>query len=339
MVWLLPVPGGPSINRPGVGRRCQPQRGFKAGAGRRQNLELAQVFADGLAHERDMEKHRGAVQFVLVGRHVHAARGQADQAARADRGQHPEGIHHIGGPDRRASQQFVGGAAPALAGLGTQHAFKRRVEPYFLAFAIEGQPDLAARARLQQQRGRPQQQRNDAGARGAARIAAEQERKTQIQPIDAGVALVQRALPCQGHQAGFQQRVALERFGVQLHGARVALQQVIEQRGGGSPGAIHVVHVHACGGLADTHAHQRATHHRGDHFLFEEVQDLRDVLLLLRLQPAAGGHGQHHQGARQRHAPFQPELLGPAIHHGQAGAGEAQDARVHAAIQLGTRVL
>lgn len=318
---------------------AQAQRGLQAGAGGRQALQLAQVLADRLAHEGDVEQHRGAGQLVLVGRDLGGTRRQSFQHPSTRRGEQAEGIHHIGGAQRGAAEQFVGDLAPALARLGAEQAFQGRVEAHFLALAVEGQRHLAAAADFQLQLQRPQQQRHDARAGGAARVAVEQEGEAQVEPVDAGVALVQRALPGQRVEPHFQLRVGEEAVRVEAHRAGVALQQVVEQGGGGASRAVQFVEVDAWGALADAHAHQRPAHHRGDHFLLEEIEDLRHVLLLLRFQPLFRRDRQQHQDPRQRHAPLQAELLGPFVDPGHAAAGEAADAFVDAAVQLLPRVL
>lgn len=318
---------------------AQAQRGLQAGAGGRQALQLAQVLADRLAHEGDVEQHRGAGQLVLVGRDLGGTRRQSFQHPRARRGEQAEGIHHVGGAQRGAAEQFVGDLAPALAWLGAEQAFQGRVEAHFLALAVEGQRHLATAADFQLQLQRPQQQRHDARAGGAARVAVEQEGEAQVEAVDAGVTLVQRALPGQRVEPHFQLRVGEEAVRVEAHRAGVALQQVVEQSGGGASRAIQFVEVDAWSALADAHAHQRPAHHCGDHFLLEEIEDLRHVLLLLRFQPLFRRDRQQHQDPRQRHAPLQAELLGPFVDPGHAAAGEAADAFVDAAVQLLPRVL
>jgi len=318
---------------------AQAQRGLQAGAGGRQALQLAQVLADSLAHEGDVEQHRGAGQLVLVGRDLGGTRRQSFQHPSTRGGEQAEGIHHVGGAQRGAAEQFVGDLAPALARLGAEQAFQGRVEAHFLALAVEGQRHLATAADFQLQLQRPQQQRHDARAGGAARVAVEQEGEAQVEAVDAGVALVQRALPGQRVEPHFQLRVGEEAVRVEAHRAGVALQQVVEQSGGGASRAIQFVEVDAWSALADAHAHQRPAHHRGDHFLLEEIEDLRHVLLLLRFQPLFRRDRQQHQDPRQRHAPLQAELLGPFVDPGHAAAGEAADAFVDAAVQLLPRVL
>ncbi|MNC24792.1 hypothetical protein D3C75_728570 [compost metagenome] len=134
-------------------------------------------------------------------------------------------------------------------------------------------------------------------------------------------------------------RRGLQAFRVQVHGPLVALQQVIEQAGGRVALAVQFVEVDPGGGLADAHAHQWAAHHGGHHFLLEELEDLRHILLLLRFQPLAGRDGQQDQSLGQRHAPFQAELFGPGVHCVDAAAGETAYAIVDAVVQVLTRVL
>src|SRR5690606_658606 len=106
---------------------------------------IAQVLRDRLASELCVEQRAGVMEGEVPRDDLRIPAGNA--AYRGPRGavptmgasEAPEYSHNVLRSGARSHQELVSGAEPSLRYLGTQKSIERGVEPYLLAFPVEGE--------------------------------------------------------------------------------------------------------------------------------------------------------------------------------------------------------
>src|SRR2546428_11192060 len=112
------------------------------------------------------------------------------EGSRARSREHRESVHHLRSLECRAPQKILHPLSPTFRGFDANQGIQGRIDPYLFPLVVESQGRHASVAEFEVNLDRPEQQRGDARFGRCLGVLREQERETEVQAIDAGVAAV-----------------------------------------------------------------------------------------------------------------------------------------------------
>src|SRR5215204_5568351 len=174
-----------------------------------------------------MKQNCGTNELRLAGFDVHVFIWQRYQLSLLSIGQRSESVHQVAERQARPAEKFFCNLFPSLSSLRSKQHVESRIKTDFFSFPIKTYRHVTTRAGLEFQTYRPEQNRAD--ARQRLRCGAnQQERKTHVKTVNAGVAFIRICVCVKRSQSPFKRLVFGKDSGIKLQLFVATYQQLFE---------------------------------------------------------------------------------------------------------------